>query len=84
MPGDFFTFWVADLWGSSLLALFGTGALFAFIGILGRMSYSLLFALLMLYFMVFGVGFFGIIIWLPMFLFSMVYFGLKVYDFLQK
>ena len=84
MPGDFFSFWVGSLWGSPMLTLFGTGALFALIGILGKMSYQLLVCLLLLFFMTFGTGFYGPLFYIPCFLFSMVYFGIKLYDFVQK
>lgn len=84
MAFEFFTWWVADVWGTGLMALFGTGALFAIIGILGKMSYMLLFTLLALYFLVFGVGFFGIVVWLPSMLFAVIYLFLSIYKFVQK
>jgi len=84
MAGEFFSFWVEELWGSSLLALAGTGFIYAVIGIMGKMSFFLLFTMLSLYFLVFGLGFYGMIFWLPIFLFSMAYFFLQVYKFLQK
>lgn len=80
---DFFSFWVEGIWGSGLLSLFGTGFIFAVIGILGRMSYFLLFSMLALYFLVFGIGFYGMVFWLPIFLFSLIYFFLQIYQFLQ-
>ena len=81
---DFFGFWVGDIWGSPLMALLGTAGLYAIIGVLGRMSYFLLFTLLGLYFVIFGIGFYGMVFWLPMFLFSITYFFLQMYKFLQK
>jgi len=84
MAIDFFSFWVGDVWGSPLLSLFGTAFIFAIIGVLGKMSYFLLFSLLALYFVVFGIGFYGMVFWLPIFLFSMIYFFLQIYRFLQK
>ncbi len=84
MPIDFFSFYVEQIWGSALLSVIGTGAIFAVIGVLGRMSYFLLIAMLILYFIVFGIGFVGLIIWLPLFLFSVIYFGIQVVRFLQR
>jgi len=84
MAIDFFTFWVGDIWGSALLSLFGTALIFSIIGVLGKMSYFLLFSLLSLYFVVFGIGFYGMLFWLPIFIFSMIYFFIQVYRFLQK
>lgn len=84
MSEVFFSYWVEELWGSALLTLFGTGFIYAVIGIMGKMSYFLLFTMLALYFVVFGIGFYGMIFWLPIFLFSMTYFFLQIYKFLQK
>jgi len=81
---SFFEFWVINLWGNSLLSLFGTGALFSLIGILGRVSYPLLITLLALYFITFGVAFYGIAIYLPLFLFSAIYFGIQLNKFLTR
>ena len=81
---EFFTYWVNEVWGSALLTLCGTGLIFAVIGIMGKMSYFLLFSMLSLYFLVFGLGFYGMAFWLPIFLFSMIYFFLQIYKFLQK
>ena len=81
---DFFNWWVGSLWGSPLMALFGTGGLLALIGVLGKMSYMLLFSLMALYFMAFGVGFYGILVWLPLFIISVIYFFLQLYKFLQR
>ena len=80
----FFEYWVNELWGSALMTLFGTGFIFAVIGIMGKMSYFLLVSMLMLYFLVFGTGFYGIAFWLPIFLFSMIYFFLQLYKFIQR
>jgi len=60
---DFYTFWVANLWGSEFLALFGTGLIFALIGVFGKWSYNLLVIMLLLYFFVFGATFYGFIVW---------------------
>jgi len=84
MAVDFFSFWVENIWGSGLLALIGTAFIYSIVGILGKMSYFLLFSLLGLYFVIFGLGFYGMIFFLPIFLFSMVYFFLQLYKFLQK
>lgn len=81
---SFFNFWVNNLWGSGVLALFGTGLLFALIGIAGRMSYMLLFSLLVLYFVTFGVGFFGIVIYLPLIILSFIYFLINLNKFLSR
>lgn len=84
MALDFFSFWVEAVWGSALLSVIGTAFIFAVIGVLGRMSYFLLFTLLALFFVVFGVGFLGMIFFLPIFLFSIIYFFTQIYKFLQK
>jgi uncharacterized membrane protein YqaE (UPF0057 family) len=84
MAFEFFTYWVEDLWGSALLTLFGTGLIFAVICVMGRMSIVLMTTMLMLYFLTFGVGFYGMAFWLPIFLFSMAYFFLQTYKFVQK
>ena len=81
---EFFTFWTSAIWGSGILAFFGTAFIFAVLGVIGRMSHFLLFTLLALYFVVFGVGFLGMIFWLPIFLFSMIYFFLQIYKFVQE
>jgi len=81
---DFFTFWVSEVWGNSTLSLFGTALIYTIIGVLGKMSYVLLFTLLALYFVIFGIGFYGVIFWLPVFLFSMVYFFTQMYEFIQN
>jgi len=58
--------------------------MFSIIGVLGRMSYFLLFVLLAFFFLVFGLGFLGMIFFLPIFLFSVIYFFLQIWRFLQK
>lgn len=84
MAIDFFSFWVEGICGSALLSVILMAFIFAIIGVLGRMSYFLLFTLLALFFMVFGLGFLGIAFYLPIFIFSMVYFFIQIYKFLQK
>ena len=84
MAFEFFTFWVEDLWGSALLTLFGTGLIFSIICVMGKMSIVLMTTMLMIYFLVFGIGFYGMAFWLPLFLFSMIYFFLQTYKFVQK
>ncbi len=84
MAIDFFSFWVEQVWGSALLSVIGTAFIFAVVGVLGRMSYFLLFTLLALFFVVFGLGFLGLIFYLPIILFSMVYFFTQLYEFLQN
>ncbi len=81
---DFFSFWVEQLWGSALLSVIMMALIFAVIGVLGRMSYLLLFTLLALFFMVFGLGFIGMAFYLPIFMFSAVYFFMQIYKFVQK
>ena len=84
MAIDFFSFWVEGIWGSALLSVIGTAFIFTVIGVLGRMSYFLLFTLLALFFVVFGVGFLGMVFFLPIFLFAVVYFFTQLYEFLQN
>ncbi len=81
---DFFSFWVEQIWGSALLSTIMLALIFAVIGVLGRMSYLLLFTLLVFFFMVFGLGFIGMAFYLPIFLFSAVYFFMQMYKFVQK
>ena len=84
MGVEFFNFWVQDLWGSALMTFFGTGLIFAIIGVMGKMSYFLLTTMLILYFTVFGIAFYGMLFWLPLFLFSFVYFVFQIYKFTQR
>ena len=81
---SFFDFWVVSLWGSGLLALIGTAVIFSVIGLIGRMSYLLLVSLLALNFVTFGVGFFGIAVYLPVFLAAVIYFGVQLTKFLSR
>lgn len=81
---DFFGFWVEQVFGSALLSVVALAFIFAVIGVMGKMSQPLLFSLLALFFMVFGVGFLGVLFYLPIVLFSMVYFSLQIYEFTQN
>ena len=81
---DFFTFWVIDVCGGMLISLFVTAVILAIIGVLGRMSYMLLTTLLILYFVTFGVGFYGIIVYLPLMLLSATYFGFQLYKYFTR
>lgn len=60
MALEFFQFWVGDFWGGPLIALLGTAVLFYIIGLISRMSRALIISLMGLYFLVFGVGFYGL------------------------
>jgi len=80
---DFFSFWVEGIWGSALVSLIGTACMYAILGVMGRMSYTLISIMLGLYFIIFGIGFFGMIFWLPIFIFAMIYFFLQAYKFVQ-
>ncbi len=84
MAIDFFSFYVEGIWGSAILSVIGSAFLFSIVGVLGRMSYFLLFTLLALFFLVFGVGFIGMLFFLPIFLFSIIYFFTQIYEFLQN
>ncbi len=84
MDYSMFNLIVVQLFGNEWLALFGVGLLFALTGIVGRMSYMLLFSLLVLYFTSFGVGFFGIAVYLPLFLIAVVYFFINLNKFLTR
>lgn len=81
---DFFTFWVSELWGSPVIAFIALCFLYFIIGIMGRMSYMLLFSMMCLVFMVFGIGFFGMLFWFPVLLISLIYFFLQVYNLVQR
>ena len=81
---DLFTFWVIDICGSSFLSLLLTGLIFAFICIMGKMSFPLMFTMMSLYFLVFGVLLFSSIIWMPIFIFSIIYFFLQGYKLTQE
>lgn len=80
----FFEFWVNELWGSALLTFFGTAFIFTIIGVMGKMSIPLLTTMLLIYFLVFGTGFWGMAYWLPIFIFSLCYFVFQLYKFIQK
>jgi len=80
---DFFQFWVGDIWGSNMIALIGTAFMYAILGVMGRMSFTLISVMLGLYFVIFGTGFFGIIFWFPIFIFAVIYFFLQFYKFVQ-
>ena len=58
----FYEFWIGTLWGSPLLAFFGTAAILILIGLLGRWSQQLLLSMMLLYALTFGIFFKGIII----------------------
>ena len=81
---DFFAFWVLEICGSALMALFVTALIFAIIGVVGRMSYMLLTTLMILYFITFGVAFYGIIVYLPLMLLSATYFGFQLYKYFTR
>jgi len=80
---DWWSFWVESIWGSGILALFGTGFMYVVIGWMGRMSFILLSTMMLLYFVIFTVGYGGMIFWLPMFLFALIYFFMQLYKFAQ-
>lgn len=81
---SFFSFWVEGIFGTALLSLFGTAALLILIGIFGKWSYMLLFTMIGLYFLVFGVGFYGTLIFLIFFLLGLTYFFIQFYKFVQS
>lgn len=81
---DFFTFWVYEVCGNILLSILVTAVIFAIIAMVGRMSYMLLTMLLVLFFITFGVGFLGIIVYLPLILLSGIYFGIQVYKYFTR
>ena len=81
---ELFTFIVSELFGSSLLAYLGLGALFFIICIIGKMSYMLTFSMMALYIMTFGATFFGVLFWMPVLLFSVIYFFMQLYNFIQR
>jgi len=69
----FYTFWMS-VWGVEWLAFMGTAGIFALIGVVGRMSWFLFSVLMILYFVTFGTGFFGIVWYLPFVIFALYYF----------
>ena len=81
---DFFTFWVIEVCGGALMSLFVTAIILTLIGIIGKMSYMLLTTLLMLFFITFGVIFFGLIVYLPLILLSATYFGFQLYKYFTR
>lgn len=68
-----FDFWVRQLFGNPYLAYVVTGIIFGIIGLIGRMSYLLLYSLLILYFIAFGVGLVGEGIYFLLLLGSFIY-----------
>jgi hypothetical protein len=75
---------VEDLAGSEWLATLLIGMLFVVISMFGSMSFFLTATMLAFFLTVFGILFGGIIIWLPLFLGSLIYFFLQLYKFLQE
>ena len=84
MTFEFFQWWVGNLWGTSWVAFLGTGLLYAFIGIISKMSRYLLVSLMMLYMLVFGIGFFGFTFYILVVLVAMIYFMLGVYQLFKN
>jgi len=80
----FYELVVETLAGNEWMATALIGILFIVIGMFGRMSFFLLLTMLSFYLIVFGVLFGGIIVWLPLFLISLIYFFLQVYKMLQE
>lgn len=81
---ELFTFIVSELFGSALLAYMGIGLMFFIICVIGRMSYMLTLSMMALYIMTFGAAFFGVMFWMPVLLFSVIYFFLQLYNFIQR
>ncbi len=81
---DLFTFIVSELFGSSLLAYLGIGLMLYIICVLGRMSHMLILSMMALYIMTFGAAFYGMLFWLPILFFSVVYFFLQLYNLIQR
>lgn len=81
---DFYTFWVLELWGGPLISLFGTALIYALIAFLGRMPWQLASMYIMLYFITFGVAFYGIAVYLLLFLFGATYFTFQLYKFIVR
>ncbi len=80
---NFFDLWVIELWGSGLVSLFATAVIYTGIGLFCRVGFMTLTMLLGLYFIIFGLGFYGMIFWFPLFLFSLFFLFLQVYKFAQ-
>lgn len=74
---DWFGFLVTSIWGNYWLAVIGWGMIFGLIGIVGRMSFLLLFTLLMLYFISFLVGAGGLALYIPLAIIAVIYFVLN-------
>lgn len=79
-----FSFWVGNLWGNEILAFLGTLGVYSMIAIFGRVSYFMMLVLAICYFAVFGVGYFGILIYFPAFLFSLLYFWYELNRFRKE
>ena len=80
----FYELVVESLAGSEWIATLLIGILFVVISMFGSMSFFLTATMLAFYLVVFGVLFGGIIIWLPLFLFSLIYMFIQMYKFLQE
>ena len=68
---------MTSIWGNYWLAVIGWGMIFGLIGIIGRMSFLLLFTLLMLYFISFLVGAGGLALYIPLAIIAVIYFVLN-------
>ena len=75
---------VSELFGSSILAYLGIGLMFYIICVIGRMGHMLALSMMALYIMAMGAAFFGVLFWMPVLLFSVVYFFLQLYNFIQR
>ena len=80
----FYELIVEQLAGSVWIATLLIGILFIVIAMFGSMSFFLTTTMLAFYLVVFGILWGGIIVWLPLFLFSLIYFFIQLYKMLQE
>ena len=75
---DLYHFFVEVIFGNFLMAVMGIGGIFAVIGFLLRMSLVLVLNLLLLYFMIMFIGFFGSLVAVFIFTISGIYFVVSI------
>lgn len=84
MAYDFFSLLVTQIWGNWLIATIGWGIIFSLGAVVGRVSYVLLIDLLILYFITFTIGFTGLIIYIPLLIFSVLFFFFNMIKWFRR
>lgn len=81
-----FDFWVNQLWGGVFISIIGSGLVFSFIGLIGKMGFLLLTTMLVTFFLVFLLFFSGLgeILAVFLFAFSIYYFGNQIFKSFRR